>query len=560
MNQVIDAILFDMGGTLRSSTIPQREADKAKIFEMIDLLGGDFDPLEFTQLLKKRAEAYRDWAEKTNLELNEIEQWTRWMLPDQKSDKVSQLALQLSQLWRDATIKHVVFPESREIVQALFRRGYRLGLVSNTTSSVEVPRLLSELGIAGCFDSVILSCVVGIRKPDPAILLMAADQMGVLPERCAYIGDQPHRDVVSARQAGFAITVILRGQKYNSHLQPGDSLNPDHTIDNLRELLEIFPSRSKEKKAQSAADKLAYNASLSTMWAKNNFPLLDDFFLAARRLGFTKVELNHQVNSGMLAGVDLSKYEISSVHEPCPADIPVETLKLRDWMISSPNEDCRQQGVAAIKRSIELAGRLSVSTVVVHAGHVSLDTTLERKLRHLFQGGLKESPEYRDTKSLMIENRRNLSGPGLEAAAKSLKELLAYAASFRVRLGLENRYHYFDIPNPEEMSALLELADPDHLGFIYDVGHAVVNDRLGFYPNEVWLDRFGGRILGTHLHDVIGITDHHAPGMGDVDFRLVAGYLPKQAFRTLEVLKVITPQQIKFGLDKLVESGCVTLV
>ncbi len=262
----------------------------------------------------------------------------------------------------------------------------------------------------------------------------------------------------------------------------------------------------------------------------------------------------------MLASVDITKWEISSIHEPCPADISVDTLKQRDWMISSPAEECRQQGVAAIKRSIELAAALSIRTVVVHAGHVSLDTTLEKKLRNLYQAGLKEEDEYQETKNRMVENRLQLIGPRFEAVAKSLKELLSYAAHKGVRLGLENRYHYFDIPTPDEMSALLELADPDRLGFIYDVGHATVNDRLGFFPNEMWLKRFGRRILGTHLHDVIGITDHHAPGMGDVDFRMVAAYLPSQAFRTLEVLSIVTPQQIKAGLNQLVEAGCVSLI
>ncbi len=308
------------------------------------------------------------------------------------------------------------------------------------------------------------------------------------------------------------------------------------------------------------ADRPVYDASLSTMWANDNFPLLDDFFLAARRLGFTKVELNHQVDSGMLGSVDLGKYEISSIHEPCPADIPVETLKKRDWIISSLDEDCRQQGMAAIKRSIDLAGTLSVQTVVVHAGHVSLDTSLEKKLRQLFQSGLKESAQYQETKSLMIEKRIKMSGLGLEAVVKSLKELLKFASGVGVRLGLENRYHYFDIPTQDEMSALLALADPDRLGFVYDVGHATVNDRLGFFPNEMWLKRFGGRIFGTHLHDVIGISDHKAPGLGDVDFRLVAGYLPQDAFRTMEVMGFNTPEQVKTGLKELVDKGCVTII
>lgn len=560
MKEHIDAVLFDMGGTLRSTTKRLREVNKQKIHAMIVLLGADLDEVEFKLLLKKRARAYKNWAKKNLLELNEVELWRRWMLPDWPSDQVSRLALQLSQLWRDATGKHIVFPETQETVLALFRRGYRLGLVSNTTSSVEVPRLLEELGIAGCFDAVILSCVVGIRKPDPSILLMAAGRMGVRPEHCAYIGDQPSRDVAAAREAGFARTVILRDPKSPPDLPQDAALIPDDYIVNLNELLELFPARSKPKGKRPPADSPLYDASLSTMWARNKFSVLSDFFLAAGRLGFTKIELNHQIDSGMLSSVDLGKYTISSVHEPCPADISMETLKARDWMISSLDENCRQQGMTAIKRSIELASTLSVRTVVVHSGQVSLDMVLENKLRHLFHAGLTETAQYQETKRLIMERRLKLSGPCLEAVGKSLKELVDYASRFGVRLGLENRYHYFDIPTQEEMSALLALAEPDRLGFIYDVGHATALDRLGFFPNEMWLKRFGGRIFGTHLHDVIGISDHYAPGLGDVDFRMVAGYLPKDSFRTIEVMSINTPEQIKTGLIKLVDTGCVNLI
>ena len=318
-------------------------------------------------------------------------------------------------------------------------------------------------------------------------------------------------------------------------------------------------SRCSKGKGQGA-DCLVYDASLSTMWAKNKYPVLGDFFLAAQELGFSKVELNHQINSSILSSVDLDKYEISSIHEPCPADISVETLKNRDWMISSQNEECRQQGVAAVKRSIELAGTLSVQTVVVHAGHVSLDLVLEKNLRSLYEDGLTDSAEFEETKNLMMERRLKLISPCLEAVGKSLKELLEYASGFNVRLGLENRYHYYDIPNQDEMTVLLSLAESDQLGFIYDVGHATVMDRLGFFPNEIWLKRFGGRILGTHLHDVIGISDHKAPGLGDVDFRLVAGYLPQDAFRTMEVMGFYTPEQVKTGLKELVDKGCVTII
>ena len=97
------------------------------------------------------------------------------------------------------------------------------------------------------------------------------------------------------------------------------------------------------------------NASISTMWALNNYSNLNDFFSASRQLGFQKVELNHQIDSKMISQVNLDHYQFSSVHEPCPADIPTSVLGQRDWLISATDEDNRRQGVSMIQRSIDLA-------------------------------------------------------------------------------------------------------------------------------------------------------------------------------------------------------------
>jgi sugar phosphate isomerase/epimerase len=140
---------------------------------------------------------------------------------------------------------------------------------------------------------------------------------------------------------------------------------------------------------------------------------------------------------------------------------------------------------------------------------------------------------------------------------ESLQELLESAGRFSIRLGHENRYHYFDIPSLEEMDQLLSLATPGELGFIYDVGHAQALDRLGFFPHEAWLSRYSSRMLCVHLHDVNGITDHLVPGLGEVDFEMVGSYLPEGAIRAVEIQGVNSPEQVKAGLQILVEKGCV---
>lgn len=301
----------------------------------------------------------------------------------------------------------------------------------------------------------------------------------------------------------------------------------------------------------------ACDVSISSMWAIGNFARLEDFFKVSARLGFAKIEMNYQVNSSMLAGIELKDYQFSSIHDPCPAELSPEELKGRDWLISAVKDDCRQEGVAMVKRSIDLAHELGAPVVVIHAGNVGASFALERELQDLYEAGRTQSQEYVDIKNRLVELRVSLAEPRLAAVKKSLRDLVDYAGRYEIRLGLENRYHYLDIPSLEEMGSLLRLADADHLGFVYDAGHAHTLDQLGFTPHKEWFTRYASRIVGAHLHDAIGIEDHAAPGLGEIDFGMAAAYLPDGAFRTCELRRSNTLEQVKAGIQYLVEKGCV---
>jgi FMN phosphatase YigB (HAD superfamily)/sugar phosphate isomerase/epimerase len=552
MTHQIEAVLFDMGGTLRGTRKRSRGERLEYTGEILKLLGSSADPAKFSRQLARRSSAYRRWARETMIELNEVELWTRWLLPDWPAALVREHAMRLNRLWRDATGERVIFPEAAEVLHELFRRGYRLGLVSNTTSSTEAPEALKELGLTSYFETIILSSVVGVRKPDPGILLEATGRMRIEPGKCAYIGDLPHRDVAAAHGAGFSKTILIRSRSSRwTWLVEDFQLEPDYDIRNLRELLDIFPPRTPPQPPS------LYAASISSMWAMNSFASLGDFIEAGRRIGFGRLELNHHVDSAMLGVTNLNGLQISSVHEPCPADISVAELKKRDWLISAIDEGGRREGVKSIMRSIDLAHQLGASAVVVHSGYVPLDRSIEDQLRRLADAGRNRSKEYQDLQEQLVKTRRELAPAHLEALKQSLAELIDYAAPTGIRLGLENRYHYWEFPSPDELDELLGLAGPDRLGFIYDVGHAYALSRLGFYPVDDWLKRFGPRIVGTHLHDVIGFQDHLVPGQGEVDFDTIAAYLPKSAFRTLEFQGHHTHEQVKTGLRFLTEHGCI---
>lgn len=301
---------------------------------------------------------------------------------------------------------------------------------------------------------------------------------------------------------------------------------------------------------------MAFDVSLSSMWAIGRFQSLAGFFKAAKALGFDGVELNHAVNSGMLDGLNLNGQRIASIHEPCPADPAASVLKARNWLVSAPDERKRQKGVAAIRRSVELARRLGAQVVVVHAGRVDVDPELETAVVELYKQGQADGPAYARAKERLVAARAAQAEVNLRPVRRSLGELAAYAAQAGVRLALENRYHYLEIPLLDEASGLLEAGD-GQIGFWYDVGHAEVLDRLGFGPHEEWLRRYAPRMMGVHLHDVRGLQDHYAAGLGEVDWDMVAAYLPPDALRTCEFRSDTTPEQVAEGLQFLVGKGCI---
>ena len=78
-------------------------------------------------------------------------------------------------------------PHMIDLVQRL-RGRYRLGLLSNASDAA--PRLLHErYGLDGLFDVEIISALVGLAKPDPAIYRLALERLGTAPEATIFVDD-----------------------------------------------------------------------------------------------------------------------------------------------------------------------------------------------------------------------------------------------------------------------------------------------------------------------------------------------------------------------------------
>ena len=96
-------------------------------------------------------------------------------------------------------------------------------------------------GVAHYFKAVILSSKVRLRKPDPEIYFLACRAIGKAPEQCAYVGDNPIRDVEGTRKAGFSMMIRIDEPDTLKKEPQEIVLKPDYTITQISELLDIFP-------------------------------------------------------------------------------------------------------------------------------------------------------------------------------------------------------------------------------------------------------------------------------------------------------------------------------
>lgn len=87
--------------------------------------------------------------------------------------------------------------------------GFRLGIISNGDSAQQ-RRKLQTLGIAACFEHVVISGDLGFAKPDQRIFAEAARLAGNRPADCIYVGDHPETDIRAAAQAGFQAFIVDR--------------------------------------------------------------------------------------------------------------------------------------------------------------------------------------------------------------------------------------------------------------------------------------------------------------------------------------------------------------
>lgn len=120
-----------------------------------------------------------------------------------------------------------LFPGALELLDALRRQDVRLGVCTNKPEAV-TRAILSELGVAGLFGTVVGGDTVGAKKPDPGPVLAALERLHCGPADALMVGDSA-ADAGAARAAGVAVIVVSFGYSR----MPVAEIDADGVIDSF---------------------------------------------------------------------------------------------------------------------------------------------------------------------------------------------------------------------------------------------------------------------------------------------------------------------------------------
>jgi putative hydrolase of the HAD superfamily len=128
-----------------------------------------------------------------------------------------------------------IYPETIRLLAALRERGLRLGLISNC--SADAGATVARIGLAEYFDAIVLSCEVGLMKPDPAIYEQTCARLGVTPSESLFVADGAFTELDGAKAVGMRTVKV---EQPNQSGDFGTSFTFDHCVDRLDQVLSLL--------------------------------------------------------------------------------------------------------------------------------------------------------------------------------------------------------------------------------------------------------------------------------------------------------------------------------
>ena len=238
----VHAILFDLHHTITETrvnmiTLTREAAESAEIpFEQ-------FSDKQLAKAIKNADSWMKDYQVQNGVDIHwggEVEHWleiNRVLMDDLGLDNIQDASLlKMEKHWKEtmATNWESLVEDAKETLEELHRRGYILGIC--TRRHDDPSKLLKEWGIDHLLSTVHYSGVPGYAKPSPFTLLKAAEDIGINPRSCAYVGNYVDADVGASMSAEMLPILTVWSDSKEKELAPDGTI----IIDKIKELLNLF--------------------------------------------------------------------------------------------------------------------------------------------------------------------------------------------------------------------------------------------------------------------------------------------------------------------------------
>ena len=303
----------------------------------------------------------------------------------------------------------------------------------------------------------------------------------------------------------------------------------------------------------SQQERILMMLALSTSWQPDGTSKMAEMLAAFKDLGIKKIELSYRISEAMfrqlMKPLQRSGLKVVSVHNYFP--IPAVRAGAKGsgdlFLLSSPDDAERQKAILYTTKTIENAAKLGAAAVVLHCGVVEMNHEMQMLYEYVNANRI-NSEEAQIFIRNKVKERDRLKIGHMDSLLASLDRVVPVAEKQGVLLGLENRYHYHELPGLDDFEIIFEQFRGAPIGYWHDTGHAHANEVLGLIPRNALLQTYAGSLIGVHLHDAIGLDDHIPPGIGEIDFTSLKSFLKAGTLKVMEIKPGIPSSKVSKGI------------
>ncbi len=271
----------------------------------------------------------------------------------------------------------------------------------------------------------------------------------------------------------------------------------------------------------------------STCWNNSRHHDGEEMIREIVELGFRHIELSHGMTVAKLPGIrrafERGLFICAGVHNYFPSPVEVMIDAPDAYEFTSHRAIDRKRAMDMTLRTLDVAAEFGARYLVLHMGSVPMKPAKwTRPLTAAVADGQAHDRSFTKHKIAFVKKREKTGPLYYHRAIEALEEIAARAAELEVKLAVESRSRYEDVPSEREMIELQQhFSDNPWVGYWHDFGHVQLKHNLGLLDHEQWLATISPHLIGGHVHDVEWpARDHRVPFAGTLDYASLLRHFP----------------------------------